>query len=102
VRWVKTSLPRRRYLTGLGSAKTIKVIDAIEAIEMAADRVRPLPKHPLRAHLSGGAQTDALIEMPLELNSAQLLGRANAVFICHEGERYTLRRTSKGKLILTK
>lgn len=39
---------------------------------------------------------------PLELQSTQLFGSAQAIVIHHDGERYTLRRTSKGKLILTK
>ena len=37
-----------------------------------------------------------------EVSSAQLFAGAKALFIRHGGERYTLRRTSKGKLILTK
>jgi hemin uptake protein HemP len=37
-----------------------------------------------------------------ELDSKQLFADANELFIRHDGERYTLRRTSKGKLILTK
>jgi hemin uptake protein HemP len=37
-----------------------------------------------------------------EVDSRQLFADANELFIRHDGERYTLRRTSKGKLILTK
>lgn len=37
-----------------------------------------------------------------EVDSKQLFADANELFIRHDGERYTLRRTSKGKLILTK
>lgn len=34
--------------------------------------------------------------------SSEMFGDAQEVFIEHEGEHYRLRRTSKGKLILTK
>jgi hemin uptake protein HemP len=37
-----------------------------------------------------------------EVDSKQLFADGNELFIRHDGERYTLRRTSKGKLILTK
>jgi len=37
-----------------------------------------------------------------ELSSEQLFGDVNEIYIRHAGEQYTLRRTSKGKLILTK
>ncbi len=37
-----------------------------------------------------------------EIDSKQLFADAKALVIRHDGERYTLRRTSKGKLILTK
>ena len=37
-----------------------------------------------------------------EIDAQQLFAHANAVQIRHGNERYTLRRTSKGKLILTK
>ncbi len=36
------------------------------------------------------------------VDSTALLGQASELGIRHEGEIYTLRRTSKGKLILTK
>jgi hemin uptake protein HemP len=76
-----------------------------KAIDMAEKRSGPLPQsetRPLRTGISAGAPVDAPAEMSPGFTSQQLLGRANAVVICHEGERYTLRRTSKGKLILTK
>jgi hemin uptake protein HemP len=37
-----------------------------------------------------------------ELDANQLFAGANTLQIRHGGERYTLRRTGKGKLILTK
>ncbi len=36
------------------------------------------------------------------LNSAELLAGADEVVIAHNGDAYRLRRTSNGKLILTK
>jgi hemin uptake protein HemP len=36
------------------------------------------------------------------LDSTSLLGREGVVDILHNNERYTLRRTKQGKLILTK
>ncbi len=39
---------------------------------------------------------------PVEIDSSLLFENRNELFIRHDGERYTLRRTSKGKLILTK
>ena len=36
------------------------------------------------------------------VTSAQLFGQASVLFIDHEGETYSLRRTRLGKLILTK
>ena len=36
------------------------------------------------------------------ISSAELFGGARVVAIEHEGETYTLRQTSSGKLILTK
>ena len=41
-------------------------------------------------------------DMQSEVDSKQLFADAKELFIRHNGERYTLRRTSKGKLILTK
>jgi hemin uptake protein HemP len=37
-----------------------------------------------------------------EITSAELLGLGGTLIINHDGQRYTLRQTSKGKLILTK
>lgn len=37
-----------------------------------------------------------------EISSAELFGGSREIQIRHAGEIYTLRRTSKGKLILTK
>ena len=37
-----------------------------------------------------------------EIESLQLLGGGKELLIRHDGEYYTLRHTSKGKLILTK
>lgn len=37
-----------------------------------------------------------------EITSAELLGAAREIHIRHADETYTLRQTSKGKLILTK
>lgn len=37
-----------------------------------------------------------------EISSAELLDGAREIYIRHADELYTLRRTSKGKLILTK
>lgn len=39
---------------------------------------------------------------PKVIGSQALLGGSRQLFIDHEGERYILRLTSKGKLILTK
>lgn len=39
---------------------------------------------------------------PVEIDSSVLFENGNELFIRHDGERYTLRRTSRGKLILTK
>jgi hemin uptake protein HemP len=40
--------------------------------------------------------------VPREIDARELFAGANALLIRHGDERYTLRRTSKGKLILTK
>jgi len=58
------------------------------------------PRKPARPPDAGASRPAAAT--PLELSSTQLFGGAQAVVIRHDGERYTLRRTSKGKLILTK
>lgn len=39
---------------------------------------------------------------PIQINSRTLFGNAQQLSILHEGETYTLRITSRGKLILTK
>lgn len=36
------------------------------------------------------------------VNSTDLFGDASVIFIGHEGDTYTLRKTRNGKLILTK
>lgn len=41
-------------------------------------------------------------ELPRTVSSIQLLGARRELLIEHNGERYSLRVTSKGKLILTK
>ena len=41
-------------------------------------------------------------EAQSEVDSKQLFAGAKEIFIRHDSERYTLRHTSKGKLILTK
>lgn len=51
---------------------------------------------PEKAASNGGT------DKPGEVDSKQLFADGNELFIRHDGERYTLRRTSKGKLILTK
>lgn len=48
------------------------------------------------------AATHAGADKQSEVDSKQLFADAKELFIRHDGERYTLRRTSKGKLILTK
>ncbi len=54
----------------------------------------PAPRRPERP--ATGAQGVA------QIDSAALFGAARELLIAHEGECYRLRRTSKGKLILTK
>ncbi len=44
----------------------------------------------------------APVATPREIASDSLLGNCRAIHIRHGGEVYTLRRTSSGKLILTK
>ncbi|WP_045784779.1 hemin uptake protein HemP [Chania multitudinisentens] len=39
---------------------------------------------------------------PLSIASEQLLGTHGVAFIIHQGERYQLRQTKAGKLMLTK
>ncbi|HAD25643.1 MAG TPA: hemin uptake protein HemP [Alphaproteobacteria bacterium] len=40
--------------------------------------------------------------MPQTYSSDQIFAGAREIFIDHQGDRYRLQRTSKGKLILTK
>ncbi|HEY9447260.1 MAG TPA: hemin uptake protein HemP [Burkholderiales bacterium] len=40
--------------------------------------------------------------MPRHITSAELFAGSRELYIRHAGETYTLRQTSKGKLILTK
>lgn len=60
-----------------------------------------MPEQSAEATLTHAAKPD-LNRKQREIDSKQLFGGAKALFIRHDGERYTLRRTSKGKLILTK
>ena len=53
------------------------------------------------ANEPSGSPVDTLADART-LNSAELLSGAKEVVIDHQGERYRLRCTSKGKLILTK
>lgn len=50
----------------------------------------------------GDAAPPAADSTRRRVNSADLLGSAREIQIEHAGELYTLRQTSKGKLILTK
>ena len=54
----------------------------------------------------GGAAASGPDDKPREasrtLDSRELLGPEGVVHIEHQGERYTLRRTRNGRLILTK
>ena len=66
-----------------------------------------MPEIPVKALTPGddkspGASATAHFAMPVEIDSSALFENRNELFIRHDGERYTLRRTSKGKLILTK
>ena len=54
-----------------------------------------------------GVQRQETLQAPAravrrEIESMQLFGESKELLIRHDGEYYTLRRTSKGKLILTK
>jgi hemin uptake protein HemP len=42
------------------------------------------------------------VRLRREIDSAELFAGSREVLIRHAGQTYTLRRTSKGKLILTK
>jgi hemin uptake protein HemP len=52
--------------------------------------------------LEAATDNTSAADKPGEVDSRQLFADGNELFIRHDGERYTLRRTSKGKLILTK
>jgi hemin uptake protein HemP len=60
-------------------------------------KLLPKPLHPPEA-----AANNTAADKMGEVDSRQLFADAKALFIRHDGERYTLRLTSKGKLILTK
>ena len=49
-----------------------------------------------------GSEAKASLTEARTLSSTELLSGAKEVVIDHQGERYRLRCTSKGKLILTK
>lgn len=51
---------------------------------------------------SGDASEPALAEKRRHIRSAELFNGEREVLIEHAGELYSLRHTSKGKLILTK
>lgn len=63
-------------------------------------------KHGARDAVSGSeVDTDQKIRSsatPRTVSSVEVLGEAQEVVIDHEGQTYRLRRTSQGKLILTK
>ncbi|WP_440507094.1 hemin uptake protein HemP, partial [Serratia nevei] len=48
------------------------------------------------------APTEHSANAPPSYDSAQLLGADGIAFITHQGQRYQLRQTKAGKLILTK
>jgi hemin uptake protein HemP len=65
------------------------------------DRRNQAPRAPGDATAaSGEAPSEPKARRPL--HSTELFGGVNEVEIEHQGELYRLRRTSKGKLILTK
>lgn len=53
-----------------------------------------------RQHRSGEMDSKSIV--PRSIESGELLGGANQVFILHDGQVYSLRRTRENKLILTK
>lgn len=67
-----------------------------------------MSEHPQRLlqksarQLADATHSTGAADKPGEVDSKQLFADGNELFIRHDGERYTLRRTSKGKLILTK
>ena len=70
---------------------------------MTEHPARPRPKSVhMNVHESGQNTNNLVAGELAEVDSKQLFADAKALVIRHGGERYTLRRTSKGKLILTK
>ncbi|MBH3034904.1 hemin uptake protein HemP [Serratia marcescens] len=51
---------------------------------------------------AAAAPTEHSANAPPSYDSAQLLGADGIAFITHQGQRYQLRQTKAGKLILTK
>lgn len=69
------------------------------------ERRKPIILDRADANEPSGSQADFPVDSLADartLNSAALLSGAKEVVIDHRGERYRLRCTSKGKLILTK
>jgi len=62
---------------------------------MAGDEKKPAP-----GAVANAAQQPARARR--EITSAELFGSGREIYIRHAEEIYTLRQTSKGKLILTK
>jgi hemin uptake protein HemP len=61
------------------------------------------PKPPVsRAAPGAPGQASQPVRLRREIDSAELFAGSREVLIRHAGQTYTLRRTSKGKLILTK
>ena len=65
---------------------------------MTDHSAKPLPKVTRNDRHTATPRTEA----QSEVDSKQLFAGAKEIFIRHDSERYTLRHTSKGKLILTK
>ena len=61
-----------------------------------------LAKAPIAGNVKWTAGSIKANSKPVEIDSSVLFENGNELFIRHDGERYTLRRTSRGKLILTK
>jgi len=54
---------------------------------------------PLPVHTAAASKPQ---RVPRHITSAELFAGSRELYIRHAGETYTLRQTSKGKLILTK
>ncbi|XIF03830.1 hemin uptake protein HemP [Serratia marcescens] len=54
------------------------------------------------ANPAAAAPNEHSANAPPSYDSAQLLGADGIAFITHQGQRYQLRQTKAGKLILTK